>query len=148
MGNYLYNGVGPLPDIYTVYTPELQEEFPFAVMETFGDDFLLYLCKIRPHAYFKDDGVTVRIKAIGEDGDVRNCVYYSSGQWAGEWILSTATSSYMFFDLSEFIWTSHAIYYEDGVTLCLEKSPAPVPVPQLNPAALMQGFATMLSLKK
>ena len=26
---YLYNGVGPLPDIYTVYTPELQKLYPF-----------------------------------------------------------------------------------------------------------------------
>ena len=28
MANYLYNGI-ELPDIYTVYTPEIQKEYPF-----------------------------------------------------------------------------------------------------------------------
>lgn len=30
MADYLYNGWGPIPDIYAVYTPELQKKFPYA----------------------------------------------------------------------------------------------------------------------
>ena len=45
------------------------------------------------------------------------------------------------------MWTNEPIYYEDGVTLYLAASD-PVPVTQLNPAALMQGFTTMLSLRR
>ena len=44
------------------------------------------------------------------------------------------------------IWANYDLLNEDG-TLYLAASD-PVPVPQLNHAALMQGFTTMLSLKK
>ena len=48
MGNCLYNGHGPLPDIYTVYTPELQKEKPYAFMTSCwwpSTNYTLYIAR-------------------------------------------------------------------------------------------------------
>jgi hypothetical protein len=45
---------------------------------------------------------------------------------------------------STVIWSNYNIFDEDGTVFMAASDP----VPQLNPAALMQGFATMLSLRK
>ena len=53
MGNYLYNGVGPLPDIYSVYTPELQAKYPNACLVYYDTQGLyrLYATANPGHVY-------------------------------------------------------------------------------------------------
>ena len=53
--------------------------------------------------------------------------------------------------LDKTVWTNTDLYYkleDNRVGQLYLAASDPVPVPQLNPAALMQGFATMLSLRR
>jgi hypothetical protein len=87
--------------------------------------------------YAQTDGNEIRYSMNGTKGET-DWVYRETVDYAsGDKLADDNTLS--------FLWTNTDIYNEDGKTLYLAASE---PVPPLNHAALMQGFATMLSLKK
>lgn len=132
MGNYLYNGV-ELPALPVVDGCQYMYIFPVTNS---------YYCHITAKArHYLKNGVICRLE------DTMGCCY-SAKSGGTEWGvigggLGTMVASNNA-TISAPIWSNHDIYNEDG-TLYLAASE---PVPPLNHAALMQGFATMLSLRK
>ena len=119
---FLYNGVGPLPDIYKVYTPELQKAHPFVFIRAIdraetGEYALWCFSEI---IYVEHDGNTHNIAY-----DTTNSLYFDNmanlSQWAS---YPTGNGSVAFEDWV--IWANFTMYKLDG-SVCIEPS-KPVPV--------------------
>lgn len=133
MGNYLYNGV-ELPAL-----PEWDK-------------------KTHPYAYISEDvegrivfrmQKTLTVTATNSIYTDWEYMHYTfDGTTWGDYY-EGYSPGYIDLDLFNIIWTNTNIFNYDGTLHLAASEPVPVsPVPQLNPAALMQGFATMLSLRK
>lgn len=129
--NCLYNGV-ELPDIFKVYTAELQKTHPFAVITYFVGIYHLNLFTDNVF-YCKDGGMLVKqdTTCLGSALDIENTKWgdfeesvYSVDGWG-----------------PIPLWSNFDILNEDG-TLCLAASdPIPVnPAPTLDPTALRMGW--------
>lgn len=121
MPDFLYNGVGPLPDIYSVYTPELQEQLPHAYVATHTSNGGYYL--------LLDDLPKTTLAPLWSDAAFEA----KSGQWLDG--ASTSSISY------RIIWCNTDIVGEDGTLYLAASDPVPVsPVMVRNPAAMLIGF--------
>lgn len=120
--NYLYSGV-PLPDIYSVYTPEVQELNPFAVIvrnNSTGDYFLMA----------DDETFTAN-----SDGDtVRPFPGVAYALENEEWVSSAGRIN------CKAIWANHNILNEDGTLYLAASDPVPVQPYTPNHAAMSMGF--------
>jgi hypothetical protein len=138
MGYCLYNGE-KFPDIYDVYTPELQEEYPHALIWGGLVGHSLYLSPV-PLIRFDNGGIAVS----QETGNVTLRSFYT----APERVKWTPGADYdlsydhLLFGIN--VWTNTPIYNEDG-TLYLAASD---PVPVLNPAVMMQGFMVGQAIRR
>jgi hypothetical protein len=145
MGNYFYNGV-ELPDINSVWTDK--SVYTCVLVYSFRDEYSLRFAQ-KPTTIEIENGYTKLFDARGYE-----FIWYSLDTNSDTWVFKGSGTNqgedgfYASADSSVLrpIWANHDILHEDG-TLYLAAS-EPVPVHQLNPAALMQGFATMLSLRK
>ena len=111
---YSYNGV-VLPDIETVYTPELQAKYPYAMIGSYTavDEprYYLLLCD-EPFVVEQINNNYLRVitdKAV---------FIFTDGAWA-------RISAYR--KIYEFIWTNYEVRFTDG-SLYNSKSDPPVPV--------------------
>ena len=140
----------PLQSIYSIYTPEKQAVYPYALLTSFtnsSDKFYFFAFAKEVYAstdrygYFK----------------VRYCCPYLytrmgySENYMENWEEpkeSSGSDQYSFNDNVLYIWANFNVINTDNGSIFFPKSPDPIPVSQLNPAELMQGFATMLSLRR
>ena len=151
----LYNGV-PLPALPTVrHCDHLGRNMDYVAITKnengdFSAHFLPCPLMLKPTANVyglagsRDSGLTEYCYVIYkcENGEWVEIIDQNDGFVA---LHSEVGTSYtLVLDAENIIWANHDIFYEDG-SLARAGS---VPVPQLNPAALMQGFATMLSLRR
>ena len=151
MANYLYNGI-ELPASPYWYPETYRHSVLVSWSPDGGVPYRLYHCVSRP--YLNSNNELVLSEYIGGTSPVNQYSsvayynYYSAEAGGPNWDSSPQVSGFKEIKISGTlaIWTNTDIYTEDG-SLYLAASD-PVPVPQLNPAALMQGFATMLSLRR
>ena len=132
---YLYNGT-KLPDIYTVYTPELQEQYPFAVIGKgiFGYGDFYTLRAFAENAYYFSNNAS-----FGGSSDGTPVPAFTSTLNAGD----TAWGEPKFLENSNAaqagtVWTNFDWVRANGNIFMAASTPVPVPV--LNPSVLMQGF--------
>ena len=142
--NYLYNGVGPLPDIYSVYTPEVQKSHPFALIKTgiFNSGYMLYL--FGKDAYYYDNNGSWFFGGNSDNPVPGYSSTYdeSSGTW-GElvhhdtWNVNvgglTAT-------LGDILWANFDVLKKDGTLYLAASDPVPVSPDQNDPALLQRAF--------
>lgn len=143
MANYLYNGV-ELPDIHTVYTPEIQEQYPYAVLRASidGQSYGLYLSEELP--YFKEDGTLIIAYAnLSQLISVRNLRYNfwrdpipGMGDGWGVGHYSTIGVYVDKEDVNRVFWTNTDILNLDGSVFLAASDP----VPTYDPTALLQGY--------
>lgn len=136
--NYLYNGVGPWPDIYTVYTTELQKELPFAILFDSTNNGTKYgstsVWFFKTYEYpYPDHGTRPSVGIIASEG----CKFCNliENHW-GE--VTDYAGQYPVLYFEYLVWSNFDILNEDG-TLYLAAS-EPVPVTQRNPSAMLMGF--------
>ena len=125
---YSYNGV-VLPDINTVYTPELRERYPYAVIIT-GDMvsrlYALYICMKLP--YFNSSGGLVMGKLSLQDNVAcRKYTIYHPDVGAGEdWFWDNIISFETLDDPSVAFWTNTDILNTDGSVFLKATDPIPI----------------------
>ena len=149
MGNYLYNGV-ELRDIYTVYTPELQKTHPYVFIYRILYNVTMVIASTPFVAELKENAGYVSGRIFPLEGSVPTLISsIQSNAIETGWSefedgkLCTPDDGY---DFKKTFWANYNVLDRDGNILLAASDP--IPVPQLNHAALMQGFSTMLSLKK
>lgn len=107
---YLYNGVR-LPDIHTVYTPEIQKTNPFAVIVETTKGVYRLICLEQDNALVSSSGVFV---ASGQ----HNFVSYDLAN--GVWVQEDNGSYYL-----PAVWTNHNLYYSGDLYLAASD---PIPI--------------------
>lgn len=146
MGNYLYNGV-ELPA-----KPAVDEAHKhlFITHGVVGGKPVANFHATTTPVYFRNatnsDGI-IEIYAQTDGNEIRYSMNGTKGEtdWIYRETVDYSSGDRLADDNSlSFLWTNTDIYNEDR-SIYLAASE---PVPPLNHAALMQGFATMLSLKK
>lgn len=138
MNGYLYNGVW-MPPIYSRYAEEYDNVILAPGDELVGSYYCFAFSK-SPFTTYEENGSIV-IRRFGDQP-----LAYVNHAGDTNWTTGNPTTMSFRIPADKVVWTNHNIYNEDG-TLYLAASD-PVPVATINHAALMQGFATMLSLKK
>lgn len=128
MPKYLYNGVGPLPDIYSVYTPELQKQYPHAYVATHTQNGGYYL--------LLDDIPKNTLAPLWSD-----VAFEAKNE---QWLEGASTSGLSY----RIIWCNTDIVGEDGTLYLAASAPVPVSPVQINPAAFMQGFLAGQALRR
>ena len=136
---YLYNGVGPLPDIYTVWTPELQAEYGAAVVSVHEDTGDYYLTLHRDYSYYYP-----RV-----DADGRLATLYNGGMFkaeSGQWVEATKPG------ILNAIWSNVDVIYADGIITddadgIYIAASDPIPVNPPNPAAMLMGYMVGQAIK-
>lgn len=107
MANHLYNGI-ELPDIYSVYTPEIQQTHPFAYIITLSGQY--YLMAHYTEVNSGADGTMPLfgdgVKFIAENG---------------AWVESSKINLF-----SVVIWANADVYTEDGSVYLAASDPVPV----------------------
>lgn len=155
MGKYLYgNCPDPLPDIYTVYTPELQQQFPHAYITEIWTSYSAYqlfltekpLCFAHP--IIEPDASFGYISSLGEEIVCKSFEVKTSDN--NGWVEYYKTSVYGQSTHQPLWCNTDMKYYNyetvDGTTAytdtgetALYKS-TPIPVPTYDPTALSQGY--------
>lgn len=124
---YLYNGVR-LHDIYSVYTPELQAQYPYAEITPVGDDNW-YMLKCYPqHAtYFTGSDGEYKF-GVEETAEPPHGIMsmYSTAATAKGWQGWTVPESGLVTTVSRVLWANFNLLNEAG-SVCLPAS-EPVPV--------------------
>lgn len=145
MGKFLY-GIDSilLPDIYSVYTPELQKTHPFALIfnqSPFGY-MGLYLTDSAPYGGRSPLGHERIEYQVGT-----NIVYYHALKDSKEWQF-VKNDTWPDNDSAGLagVWTNTDIFREDG-SLYLAASD-PVPVSPITPAAVMEGWAVGMAIRR
>jgi len=156
MGNFLYNDVGPLPDIRSVYTPELQSKYPNACIVYYETQGLyhLYATQVPGYVYWivvkgefvsLGDGLSQYLKAELDA---------SSSEWVDkspEYTDPETSGGYSAnFDVKAFVWSNHDIYYPDdyshdpalaGTLKFAASEPVPVGIaPKIDPFSMTMGW--------
>ena len=140
--NYLYNGV-ELPDIYTVYTPEVQKELPLAVIfdsteggTTYGSTSL-WLFK----TYEYTESTSYKLAIIATDG----CKYCSleDGLWSEATEYDGLYPTLVFKYLK---WSNFDILNKDGSVYLAASEPIPIYPP--NPTAMLMGYMVGQAIRK
>ncbi len=137
--NYLYNGVGPLPDIYSIYTPELQKELPFVILvdstkngSTYGSTSL-WMFKTYDYSV---RGTDWSVGIIASDG-CKVCSYdYTDNQWGD---VTNYTGAYPTLSSRHLAWSNFVILNPIDSTIYLAASD-PIPVNPHNPTAMLMGY--------
>jgi hypothetical protein len=129
MANYIYNGVGPLPDIDAVWTNK--EKFPKAAIELRTTGF--YALILSAAEVETSEGLSADYYAP--------CVQYrykvgTDNEWT---FLEELTDGKYHSLYSKVKWANYDIYYGDGSGLFLAAS-EPVPVTDTDHNALVQGW--------
>lgn len=144
MAKYLYNGMGPFPDIFTVYTPELQKSHPHVYISLAGLGYALLLSPV-PVIQETDEGITVPQDA----GTVKWLVSYNNGFNIKEWKQFTEREQYYgYIALVDPFWGNTDIYNENGTLYLAASDPVPVSPVKLNPALLVQSFFTGQAIRR
>ena len=159
--NLLYNGT-PLPDIRSVYTPEVQKEWPYLVMAyNIGssgniDRYVLGGTKV-PQTYNGEKH--------GHTGSYQNWYIYNypdmylPGTWDWDEEYGSDDESKVWASDTPILWSNHDILNTDGSVWFAgskainaetgeEVDFSPVPVTTINPSALMQGFFVGQALRR
>ena len=137
---YSYNGV-VLPDIHTVYTPELQETHPFAYIEHYALGlYSLYVASqqaiYNPKTYI---AVPPRVEGFG------NCIKFQyAPEYDETWKLKDEKYDGSIFldDDNTLLWCNTPVYNVTDGTLYLAASD-PIPVgsaPEVEPKSFMAGW--------
>lgn len=133
MGKYLYNGV-PLPDIRSVYTPELQAKYPKVFCRVTDTEPILFM--------FADPSVKFSnfVYWVGTFPESPGDYAYSKcvdGQWGA--VTEFSDKAYNTWVDDDTMWSNFDIVYE-GEILLSASDPVPVSPVQINPALLVQSF--------
>lgn len=126
---FLYNGVR-LPDIFTVYTPELQKSHPFVVIIYHPSANSYSLNFYAEQNYYEANGT----EWFGYDEYTPNLVRYKIEN--GEWVLHSNPGKFnLLVDKNggyapetspTAIWTNFDLYYSDGTLYSAKSEPVPV----------------------
>ena len=140
--NYLYNGI-ELPDIYGVYTKELQKTHPFAYIGQ-GMGYFLYLTT----APFKVDqnGPLQSAQAGAVSGT--GLILYNASPWSTEWTKLSegeVDGDYTYWNP---FWANYEVKTLGGATYLEPSDPVPVSPVQLNPADVVQGYFVGIAVKR
>ena len=133
--NYLYNGKGPLPDIFTFYTPEKQAELPYAALRSGEKSPLygghLYRIYLTNKPIQNEGGHSCGIDIV--DGDLI-VEFYGLLELDGEWFYTgrddyTGTR-YTHTDIADstnpIVWANYNIYNSYGGIYLAASAPVPV----------------------
>lgn len=147
MANYLYNGV-ELPDVNTVWTDELKETLPHAVIveATYNGEkyYMLALTDLAPTGFNNDDGSRSQISYLGTFiyavcyFTTSETVATAAGITVNEWVLKDqGTDSYKYYVESFYptVWTAADILTSDGTLYLAASDPVPVITP-IRPTSL------------
>ena len=151
MGNYLYNGV-ELPDINEVWTDDLKKQYPYAYIKKSTSSsnpyYNLELFSSITTVAESDEWIYKYVKQTGPFVWVRCYLNNQPLHWEEPYFSSfnNIVLEAPAHPAHPCIWSNTNILNADGSVFFAASDP--IPVPPLNHAALMQGFATMLSLKK
>lgn len=155
---YLYNGVGPLPDIYSVYTPELQTQYPHAVLDNYGGSvgIRLFVCSAPIGIYYHNN--LGHILSAGSSADNIRFDFVEFRNTDNTWTEYRTRQgvTYLAKDLDiayKPVWANADLYRTDrdtgAVTLVLETSdPVPVSTYTPNPAAMLMGFQLGAAIRR
>ena len=124
---YLYNGVR-LPDIRMVYTDERAEQFPYAFISKYSDDYKLYAFsykQVHSSPYY-DEGGGIYISSAGKeahlDSELSQWVF-----WWGTGGLSGITTERADGTVAtEIVWANYDILNKDGSVYLAASDPIPV----------------------
>ena len=143
MANYLYghrakdgetpthtiDGVGYIgvvaPDIYTVYTPELQEQCRYALVASHS------IWANIPHLAIMESPAVFENGIAGDDCDYVFNKIQSSEVWERTSAFSTV--------LEGVVWSNYDLYDKDGSLVCSKTDPVPVGG-EIDPNSLLQGY--------
>lgn len=162
--NCLYNGV-PLPDIYSVYTQELQETHPYATMVTSTDStieengraLLAYLIlSTMPLIRQKGSFIYYELAAAADGSTIRYLINTVEGVTDEEWKRDAdkdgdyvAGDNVQTITLSTIRWANYDLYKDDGTLYLAASEPVPVgPVTVRNPAAMLMGFQLGAAIRR
>lgn len=127
MANCLYNGED-LPNVNSVYTPDVQKDFPFLVMFKLGVTHRRFAraCSSRP--YYNGSAVIADGAYLASgcnlDDDTPSWVAWEEGENLSQ---------------SGVFWTNTDILNSDGTLYLAASEPIPVSAPQLDPLSLLMG---------
>ena len=142
MANYLYNGV-ELPDISSVYTPEVQKKYPYACLIYFdpsvsgGGSSVVY--HYRLFAFTKKVEISnYAFAPLGEYGASHWSYYPENTPMQWEFVLSSDAARWTRY--TDVFWTNFKLLRTDG-TLYLDASdPIPVGGESIDQASFLQGW--------
>lgn len=128
MADYLYNGE-KFPDIYTVYTPELQEEYQCAfILFDAGAHRLVFANEVpscltfSPYLYVNSENMQYELSAD-----------------TGDWIFLDENGGFTINKLA-LKWTSHDILNNDGSVFMATSAPIPVGGEPIDPTSMLMSW--------
>ena len=151
---YLYNGV-KLPNIYTVYTPEIQKTHPFAYIyrgdfDNNGswDGFYLDVfssydyrkTSSGEHALYHATENTLGWKIVADENGLPKTDVWIETAGIGAYVVPSE-------GMWEF-WSNFDMLNEDGSVFLAASDPVPVSPVQIDPALLVQSFFTGQAVRR
>ena len=136
--NYLYGTCEkPLPDIYSVYTPELQQQYPFAIVYKAPFDYGLCITTLPLYKVAGEnkwapvEGTAYcRLSFTGTDGNPTTWGAFSEANETTKDAPSNMLPR----------WSNYDIYNEDGTVYLAASDPIPVSSFTPDPSSLTMGW--------